>query len=100
MLRATGRAIVKVKLDLALTRELGEVALCGRAADPDLFGDLGSRQVIGRGVEHLPDAGHCRSGLALGKRRRPAEESVQGVDVVLLGLVDALEPANGVAAAL
>ena len=92
MLGATGSAVVEVKLDLALASELGEVALGGGAADSDLFGDVRGRQVVRRGVEQLPDAGHGRSGLALGQRRRPAEESVQRVDVVLLGLVDALDP--------
>src|SRR5437588_6378136 len=92
MLRTTGRAIVEVKLDLALASELGEVALGGGAADADLFGDVRGRQVVRRGVEQLPDARHGRSGLALGQRRRAAEESVQRVDVVLLGLIDALDP--------
>ena len=97
MLRAAGGAVVEVKLDLALASELGEVALGGGAADSDLFGDVRGRHVVRRGLEQLPDAGHGRSGLALGQRRGPAEESVERVDVVLLGLVDALDPAAQVA---
>ena len=46
MLRATGRAVVKAKLDLPLTRELGEVALGGGATDAHLSGYVRGRQVM------------------------------------------------------
>src|SRR5947209_7296305 len=86
---AAGGAVVEVELDLAVTGELGEVALCGGAADANLLGDLGGGHVAGRGLEQLSDPGHCRPGLALGQRGGAAQEAKERVDVVLLGLVDA-----------
>ena len=74
VLGATGGAVVEVELDLAVTGELGEVALCGGAADSDLVGDLGGGHVMRRGLEQLSDPGHGRSGLALGQRRGAAQE--------------------------
>ena len=41
VLGAAGGAVVKAEFDLALSSQLGEVALGGGAADSDLFGDLG-----------------------------------------------------------
>jgi hypothetical protein len=37
---SSGGAVVQVEFNLALSGELGKVALCGGAADVDLVGDL------------------------------------------------------------
>jgi hypothetical protein len=66
MLGTAGGAVVQVKLDLALASELGEVALGGRAADSDLFGDVRRRLKPTPGLE--PGTPSLR-----GMRRRGSE---------------------------
>jgi hypothetical protein len=47
VLGAAGGAVVQAEFDLALSSQLGEVALGGGAADSDLFGDVRGRDVVG-----------------------------------------------------
>ena len=71
MLGPSRRAVAQLEPHATRVGQSGEVALRGRAADPDPLGQLAGRQRLGRLRQRAEDEVGRRGGVALGQRAPP-----------------------------